>query len=220
MESLAIRWWGHACFSLSDGSRTVLVDPFPADFGYKPPDVEPQVVLVSHEHFDHNAVSTVRGQPIVIRTPGEHEAAGLRFRGVTSFHDDKQGAQRGTNTMYVWQMAGLKLVHVGDLGTELTPEQIAAIGTPVDVLMIPVGGFYTIDAAQAVRVAQQLQARLILPMHVKTKAQARLPIAPVEDFIKALPEGWEVQRPTEPVLSLRAEDVPKERPRVIVLPYE
>lgn len=220
MGTLTIRWWGQACFSISDGTRTVLADPFPADFGYKVPEVEAQVVLVTHEHRDHNAVDTVRGNPAVLRGPGRHEAAGLSILGVPAFHDAEHGAKRGPNTLFTWEMAGLKLAHVGDLGHVLTDEQVVALAAPVDVLMIPVGGYYTIDAVQAVQVARQLQARVILPMHVKTAALSRLPIAVVDDFLQALPQGWELQRPTTPTLTLKREDVPATGCRVIALPYE
>jgi L-ascorbate metabolism protein UlaG (beta-lactamase superfamily) len=197
-----------------------VTDPFPADFGYQPPDVPAQVVLVSHEHRDHNATEVVQGQPTALRGAGPHEAAGQSFLGVASFHDNDGGQKRGPNTIFVWEMAGLKLVHVGDLGALLTPEQIAAIAPPVEVLMIPVGGYYTIDAAQAVQVAEQLQARVILPMHVKTAALSRLPVAPVDDFLKVLPQGWELQQPTATTLSLKRDDVPTAGHRVIALPYE
>jgi len=220
MATLTIRWWGQACFTISDGTRTVLVDPFPADFGYKVPDIEPQVVLVTHEHRDHNAVDAVKGQPTVLLGPGPHPAAGLSILGVAAFHDAEHGAKRGPDTIFAWEMAGLKLVHLGDLGHVLTDEQIAAIGPPVDVLMIPVGGYYTIDATQAVQVSEQLRARIILPMHVRTEALARLPIAPVDDFLQALPQGWELQQPTAPTLTLKHDDVPTAGCRVIVLPYE
>lgn len=220
MNTLSIRWWGQACFTIGDGTRTVLVDPFPTDFGYTPPDIEPQVVLVTHEHRDHNAVDAVKGTPVVLRGPGPHEAAGLSILGVAGFHDGEQGAKRGQDTIFVWEMAGMKLVHVGDLGALLTPEQIAALAPPVDVLMIPVGGYYTIDAAQAVQVIEQLQARVVLPMHVKTAAMPKLPIAPVDDFLKAVPHEWEVQRPTATTLTLQQSGLPATGRWVIALPYE
>jgi len=220
VETLSIRWWGQACFTIGDGATTVLTDPFPADFGYHTPSLAPQVVLVSHEHHDHNAVETAPGKPVVVRGVGPHEAAGISFRGVAACHDAEHGKERGPNTIFAWEMAGLKLVHLGDLGHLLTDEQITAIGPPVDVLMIPVGGFYTIDAAQAVQVAEQLQARVILPMHVRTAAMSRLPIAPADDFLKALPAGWEVQRPTTPTLTLSRADLPATGRRVVALPYQ
>lgn len=220
MGSAAIRWWGQACFSISDGVHTVIADPFPADFGYKPPDMPAQVVLVSHEHRDHNGVEAVQGNPTVIRGPGTHAAAGLSFLGIASHHDDQGGGQRGPNTIFVWQMARWRLAHLGDLGAPLTDEQVAAIG-PVDVVMVPVGGYYTIDASQAAAVVDQLDTPIVLPMHYKTEAMPRLPIANVDDFVTvAEGRGWQIERPQDPWLRLAPEHRPATGRRVIVLPYE
>lgn len=219
MDAIEVRWWGQACFSVSDGEHVVVVDPFPADFGYKPPEVRPQVVLVTHEHRDHNAVDTVKGEPVVLRGPGRQEAAGLVFTGVAGFHDDEKGGKRGANTLFVWEMAGLRLAHVGDLGGLLSEEQIAALGT-VDVLMIPVGGYYTLEPPLAVKAIEQVNTPIVLPMHYRTEALSRLPVAPVEEFLKVAPAEWKVERPEEAVLRLTKEDRPATGRRVIVLPYE
>ena len=132
-RGVTFRWWGQACYSVTDADgRAVLVDPFPKEFGYAPPTVTPLVVLISHEHRDHNAVDNVPGQPAVLRGAGDHEAAGLTFRGVATWHDAQQGAQRGPNTVFTWSVAGLKVAHLGDLGHLLSDEQIAAIGPAGD----------------------------------------------------------------------------------------
>lgn len=218
--AVTFRWWGQACFSLTDNQGlTVLVDPFPKDFGYASPTAEPKVVLVTHEHHDHNAVDNVRGTPTVLRGPGEHEAAGLKFRGVAAKHDEQGGSQRGDDTIFVWEMAGIKVAHVGDLGHVLSEEQAAAIG-PVDALMIPVGGYYTIDAAEAVQVARQLQARVVLPMHYKTAAIPRFPVAALEDCLPAFPSEWRLERPETVEWTLKADELPGEQVRVVVLRYE
>ncbi|PIU95493.1 MAG: MBL fold metallo-hydrolase [Armatimonadetes bacterium CG06_land_8_20_14_3_00_66_21] len=218
--AVTIRWWGQACtsFTTPDG-KCVLVDPFPADFGYASPTAEPQVCLVTHEHADHNSVSNVKGKPEVVRGAGAHEAAGLVFAGVATFHDDQQGAKRGPNTVYVWQMAGLRLAHLGDLGHLLTQEQLREIGK-VDVVLVPVGGFYTIDAKQAVEVIRQLSAKIAIPMHYKTKALSRLPIAPRDDFLKAVPDDWAVERPAATSATLSLAALPAAGVKVIVLNYE
>lgn len=218
--TVTFRWWGQACFSLTDNAGlTVLVDPFPNDFGYASPTAQPQVVLITHEHRDHNAVGNVLGTPTVVRGPGEHEKAGVRFRGLAAKHDDQGGGQRGDDTIFVWEMAGIKVAHVGDLGHLLNDEQVKAIG-PVDALMIPVGGYYTIDAAEAVEVAKQLQARVVLPMHYKTAAIPQFPVAPLEDCLPAFPSEWRIERPESPNWTLRAEELPGEQVRVVVLRYE
>lgn len=218
--AVTFRWWGQACFSLTDSQGlTVLVDPFPKDFGYPSPTVEPKVVLVTHEHRDHNAVDNVRGKPTVLRGPGEHEAAGLRVRGVAAKHDEEGGAQRGDDTIFVWEMAGIRVAHVGDLGHVLSEQQIAAVGR-VDALMIPVGGYYTIDAAEAVQVARQLQARVVLPMHYKTAAIPNFPVASLDECLPAFPAEWRLERPESLNWTLRADELPGEQVRVVVLRYE
>lgn len=219
-DSVAIRWWGQACWSLTapDG-KCVLVDPFPANFGYSSPTAEPQVCLVTHEHRDHNAVENVKGSPKVIRGVGAHEAAGMKFVGVATFHDDAQGAKRGPNTVFAWEMGGIRFAHLGDLGHLLSPQQVQQIGA-ADVIMIPVGGYYTIDARQAVEVARQLSAKVVLPMHYKTADVPRLPIAGIDDFLGAVPKEWQVEKPTAPLLSLSLGDLPREGAKAIVLPYE
>jgi L-ascorbate metabolism protein UlaG (beta-lactamase superfamily) len=218
--AVTFRWWGQACFSLTDSQGlTVLVDPFPKDFGYPSPTAEPKVVMVTHKHRDHNAVDNVVGSPTVIRGPGEHEAAGLKLRAVATKHDDQDGRLRGDNTIFVWEMAGIRAAHVGDLGHLLSDEQIAAIGR-VDALMIPVGGYYTTDAAEAMQVARQLQARIVLPMHYKTAAKPDLPIAPLEDCLPAFPAEWKLERPETVTWTLRAAELPGEQVRVVVLKYE
>jgi L-ascorbate metabolism protein UlaG (beta-lactamase superfamily) len=218
--TVTLRWWGQACtsFTTPDG-KCVLVDPFPADFGYASPTAEPQVCLVTHEHADHNSVGNVKGKPEVVRGVGAHEAAGLKFTGVSTFHDGQQGAKRGPNTVFVWQMAGIRLAHLGDLGHALTPELVRQIGE-VDLVLVPVGGFYTIDAKQAVEVCKQLSAKVVVPMHYKTKALARLPIALLDEFLKVLPGDWIVEKPAATSMALSRTALPAAGVKVVVLDYE
>lgn len=163
-----IRWLGHACFEITAPDGTVVVtDPFDEQVGYPVPAVRADVVTVSHEHFDHGNVSAVKGNPKVFRGPGRHEAHGITAKGVATFHDEVGGAKRGRNTVFVIDVGGVRLCHLGDLGHVLTEEQVREIG-PVDVLFLPVGGVYTIDAEKAKKVATQLKPRIIIPMHYLT----------------------------------------------------
>lgn len=171
---MKIKWLGHACFLITPKSgHKILTDPyrsgsFGGAVGYKKIQEHTDIVLVSHEHDDHNEVGSLPDDPVVFRGAGEHEAKGLKFRGIGTYHDECRGAERGENTVFVFKADGMNVCHLGDLGHTLSEEQIADIGK-VDVLFVPVGGFYTIDADQATAVAEDLQAKLVIPMHYKTK---------------------------------------------------
>lgn len=182
---MRIRWLGHACFLIEsrDGLR-VITDPYAVGggIGYSPINESADVVLVSHDHGDHNNVSAVQGKPDVIRGSGLQTARGVQFRGVATYHDDAEGKKRGTNNVFCFTMDDIRLCHLGDLGHVLTQDQVKEIGA-VDVLFIPVGGFYTIDADEAGRVCDLLNPRLVAPMHFKTSGCA-FPIAGVDDFLK------------------------------------
>lgn len=210
---MLITYYGHALFTLetADG-HTLVTDPYDASIGYPMGRLRGEVVTVSHEHHDHNNISLVEGNPIVLRSEGTSEPLqGVRVTGFPSFHDEEQGARRGRNMLFLMEMDGLRLVHLGDLGHELNHAAASALGR-VDVLMVPVGGYYTIDAHQAVRLCQALQPRIILPMHYSTALSSRLPIAPVEDFLKAL----DVYPAPMPLLRVTKEDL-SAQPRVALL---
>jgi len=193
---LAIRWCGQACFVLEGEGFRVVTDPVPPTMGYPSLQVEAELVTVSHEHFDHNHVASVAGRPEVLRglTDGgagwariERKIGPVRVRTVPSYHDDVQGAQRGRNAIFVLEWQGLRLAHLGDLGHRLDREAVEAIG-PVDVVMVPVGGFFTIDAAVATEVVASLGPSIVIPMHYRTPALGeRLPIATVDAFLAGKP---------------------------------
>jgi len=182
---MLIQHIGHAEFLLESGNGFRLVtDPYDATCGYPLKPQRADAVLVSHHHHDHDAVDQVTGNPRVIDQPGTYTLeSDIRVTAVKGFHDDVQGAKRGETLLFAIEMDGLKLVHLGDLGADLTPEQIAALKGP-DVLMIPVGGFFTIDGDQAAAIAEKLEARIVLPMHYKTKFNAEWPISGPETFLK------------------------------------
>lgn len=165
--NMTINWYGQSCFRLESKGTSILIDPFDKAIGLRPPRVNDNIVLVTHEHYDHNNVAGAPAEAFLVRGPGEYEKSGVYIEGVKSFHDNSQGSQRGLNTIYVLRFEDVRLCHLGDLGqNELTEEQIEAIGD-VDVLFIPVGGNYTIDGAQAAKIVSEIEPKIIVPMHYK-----------------------------------------------------
>lgn len=204
---------GHAKFliELNSGLR-IVTDPFDAACGYPLTETQADVVLVSHGHHDHSAVETISGNPRIIREAGTYTLeSGVTVTAIPAFHDEVQGAKRGNTLLFLLEAEGLSIAHLGDLGHLLTAEQRKALA-PVDVLMLPVGGFYTIDAATAQEAAESLRARIIVPMHYRTKWNADWPIAPLENFTRLYQEV----PPAMPLLRVTAEDLPCQ-PHIAVL---
>jgi L-ascorbate metabolism protein UlaG (beta-lactamase superfamily) len=182
---MKVKWLGHASFLItSKGGTKIITDPYAVGGGidYSPIRETADVVLVSHDHGDHNNVSAVQGKPEVVRDSGKKAAKGIQFKGIATSHDASQGTQRGSNTVFCFTIDDLKVCHLGDLGHVLSPGQVAEIGA-VDILFVPVGGFFTVDATLASKVCDQLKPRVTIPMHFKTPKCA-YPIAGVEDFLK------------------------------------
>jgi L-ascorbate metabolism protein UlaG (beta-lactamase superfamily) len=179
---MKITWVGHACFLIEAKEARVMTDPFHEDVPYRFLETTVDVVTVSHDHFDHNAIHRVPGRPAVIEATGVFDVHGLHLRGIPSFHDDCGGKERGPNILYTFALEGMTIAHLGDLGTPLDGEQREALAD-VDVLLVPVGGTYTIDARQAASLIESLpNVRLVIPMHFKTDAIADWPIATVDEF--------------------------------------
>jgi L-ascorbate metabolism protein UlaG (beta-lactamase superfamily) len=193
-----LTWYGQSCFLLETSTGTrVVMDPIPAGIGYTPPaDLKGDVVTVSHEHADHNNVALVQGKPKVLRgltadkkgwVKIDEKVKDVAIRSVGVYHDEEKGAKRGLNTVFLFEVGGVRIAHLGDLGHLLTDQQLSSIGL-VDVVMIPVGGFFTIDAAQATRVLDQLRPRLIvIPMHYKTDVLTIKELATVDAFLAGKP---------------------------------
>ena len=193
---------GHSEFliTMESGFR-IVTDPYDASIGYPVQKIPADGVLVSHHHHDHDAVENVTGRPQIIDYAGVHTfTPDVRVTGIQADHDDAQGAKRGKTLLFLIEAENLRIVHLGDLGCILDADQLDALGR-VDVLMTPVGGFYTIDAAQARDVMEQLDPRITIPMHYRTKYNADWPIAPLSDFLSLFPaaetrEGGEALRET------------------------
>jgi L-ascorbate metabolism protein UlaG (beta-lactamase superfamily) len=221
-----LTWYGQSCFLLETAAGTrVLMDPFGKATGYPlPANLRADVVTISHEHPDHNNFRMSTGAPHVLHgltadkkgwARVEERFRDVSIRSVGVYHDDKRGAARGPDTVFIFEVGGLRIAHLGDLGHVLDDDQLEAIGS-VDVLLVPVGGVTTLDAYQATRVIDQLHPRLmIIPMHYKTDAATQKDLAPLDLFLE---RKANVRRETQPTIVLTSV---KARPatEVVILPY-
>jgi L-ascorbate metabolism protein UlaG (beta-lactamase superfamily) len=175
---------GLSSFKIIGKEIAVVCDPYvDSAVGLKFPKVEANVVTVSHEHADHNNRDGVRGESICFDAPGEYEIKGAKITGIKSYHDDKQGTERGSNTIFVYEIDDLTLCHLGDLGHALNAEQIERIDG-VDVLFVPVGGHVTIDAKAAARVIAEINPKIVIPIHYSIGNRSDLDS--VEGFLKEM----------------------------------
>ncbi len=213
-KTMDIYWGGAALFKLKGKTATIIIDPFdPEMTGLKlPKELEASACLITHSHHDHSNSQALTGNPVIIDGPGEYEVGGVAITGISSFHDASNGAERGKNTIYHIYMDGLNIVHLGDLGqTSLTQEQESEIGL-TDILLIPVGGVYTIDAKAAAGVIAQLEPRVIIPMHYGLPGM-KYQLDPVDNFLKEMA----VENTTpQPKFSITKDKLPEE-PQVFLL---
>lgn len=213
-----IYWLGQACFKLKGKNTTVVLDPFDPEFvGLKlSKQLEADVVLSTHDHKDHNYTTIVKTQageePMEFSDPGEYEVGGVVITGISSFHDNSQGSQRGVNTIFHLFFDGLNLVHLGDLGqSRLSEQQLTQIGE-TDILLVPVGSVYTIDGKTASEIVSQLEPSVIIPMHYKIEG-IKFDLEGVDNFLEEM--GAEGSAP-QAKLSITRDKLPEE-PQVVVL---
>lgn len=208
-----VYWYGQACFKLKGKQASVVIDPFDPQFiGLKLPSLEADLVLITHQHQDHNSSQAVSGDPISFTEPGEYEIKGVIVTGISSFHDNQEGQKSGKNTIYHILMDELNIVHLGDLGqNSLTEAQIAQINT-TDILLLPVGGIFTISAKEAANIVSQLEPKIIIPMHYGLPG-LKFDLEPVEKFLKEMGAEGVV---AVPKLAITKEKLPEE-PQVMVL---
>jgi L-ascorbate metabolism protein UlaG (beta-lactamase superfamily) len=212
---MKLKWLGHSNFLItSDSGVRVIMDPFDESVGYPMPKEAADIVTVSHEHHDHDYTKGVGGKFTLIRQPGTYVENGVRITGIPTDHDDKGGKQRGRNIIFNVVVDGLNVCHCGDLGHILTAQQVKEIGH-TDVLLIPVGGYYTIDHDQAAQVVRQLKPTVILPMHYKTNA-CDYPIKDATPFVQAMGGA---KRIDSTVIELNKENL-KDYAGVILLRYQ
>lgn len=179
---MKITWFGHACFLIETGDVKILTDPFDSAVGYRVPNVVVDIITESHQHFDHNAHHLIKGRFELVKDPGIRQLKGVKIAGIKTFHDSESGTKRGQNIIFTFDVEDLRIAHLGDLGHILNQAQLDQI-KPVDVLLLPVGGTFTIGPAEAKRVLDQISPHIAIPMHFKTK-YIKFDIAPVEEFTK------------------------------------
>jgi len=184
---MKVKFLGHASFLLTSQKGTrIITDPykpgcFDGGIQYDPITEEADIVTISHEHDDHNETN-IKGDPVFVRETTQQEIEDIMIKGLDVFHDTNEGRDRGKNIMYTMHIDGMNVVHCGDLGHDLDPQDVERLGK-VDVLLIPVGGHFTIDSANADTIINALKPKVVIPMHFKTE-KCGFPIAPIEDFIK------------------------------------
>lgn len=213
---MEIKYIAHSSFMIRSKTANIVTDPYASSIGIKFPKVEADIVTVSHAHNDHNNVSNVDGTPMVFDWPGEFEVKGVSLLGVPSFHDGEKGAKRGPNVMYKLTVEGLNILHCGDIGHLLDEKTLEDIG-PVDILLIPTGGTYTIDPTQAASIARRIDPYIIIPMHyanAKLDTKTFGELEPVESFVQSC-GGMTHEK--LPKLTVKREDVVNETATKIVI---
>ncbi len=217
MIAMEITYIGHSCFKIKGKDSSIVIDPYDPKIGYKLPKLECDVLLTTHDHFDHHNVDGVSGYKMLIEGPGEYELNGVFIYGIQVFHDDKQGEERGKQTIYLIDIDGITLLHLGDLGHELSKETLEKI-SKVDVLMIPIGGVYTIGPEKAVKVISSLEPGIVIPMHYKTDDLKGFDdLAGVDKFMDEMGVENNVKSEDKLKVSTRS-DIPEETEVVILKP--
>jgi L-ascorbate metabolism protein UlaG (beta-lactamase superfamily) len=181
---MEISWLGHSCFIIKGKENTVVTDPCPPSMGYPLVKPEADIVTLSHSHPGHSYIEGIANDPRQIKSPGEYEIGGIFISGIASFHDTKKGEIKGKNIIFVIELNGITLCHLGDLGHQLTPQLIEEIGG-TDILFLPVGEVSTIPIDMAIEMVGQLNPHIVIPMHYKTDVSTAN-LQPVDNFLKKM----------------------------------
>ncbi len=184
---------GLSCFRIRGSQAIIVTDPFPPGLGYNLGKLTADIVTVSHPHPSHSYDQGINGEHRLVKGPGEYEISGVLILGISTFHDSVKGQSRGKNTIYLMEIDGVNVLHLGDLGHALGDDQVEEIGN-VDILLLPVGGVSTINAAMAAEVIRKLEPKVVIPMHYKT-AKSNRDLEPVENFLKEMGQAQVEPRP-------------------------
>jgi L-ascorbate metabolism protein UlaG (beta-lactamase superfamily) len=216
LTTMEIRYLGHSSFLIKTKEAKLVTDPFDSSIGMNFSKQEADVVTASHQHPDHNNIKAISGDPLVIEWPGEYEKKGIRVFGYKWYHDDKKGEERGENILYKIEAEGISILHCGDLGAPLNDALLEEIGS-IDILMIPVGGHYTIDASTATGIIKKIEPNIVIPMHYnhdKLDQKTYEKVAGVDEFLKEM--GTEKQTPLDKLV-VKKEDLNEEEMKVVVM---
>lgn len=215
---MQIIWYGQSFFRIlakkgKEKLVNIVIDPFDEKIGLKTPSLEADILLITHHHHNHDNVEAIKGKPFLIDGPGEYEIKEVFIQGIPAFHDNVGGKKRGLNTIYTMEVEKIRLCHLGDLGQkELNSEQIEKIGD-VDILMIPIGGIYTIFAREASKIISQLEPKIVIPMHYQIP-KLKLKLEKLDGFLKIMG----VKRPEIlKKLSIKKKDLSSDGTKIIIL---
>lgn len=212
---MKIEYLGHSCFKLTESTGTsVVCDPFDSSVGYELPQVSANAVTVSHRHYDHDNTAGVGGNPVILDKECSYDLPGVEITSIKSFHDEARGKKRGENVIFKFRMDGIDVCHLGDLGETCSTELIENI-LPVNVLLIPVGGTYTIDAGMAKEYVDRIMPDIVIPMHYKTKA-LKIDIDRVDEFLELFDETTQITSAEGEVEILR-DDLNGESTEIILM---
>lgn len=214
---MLIEWYGHSCFRVTlESGKKIVMDPFDETVGYEQPQIEADIVLESHQHYDHSCTETIKGDFKLVTEPGEYSLDGAEIKGIPSYHDKKNGALRGKNIIFVIKAEGIALCHMGDQGFVPTDDLLNEIGN-VDILMIPVGGNFTINAKEAFETIEKIQPNITIPMHYRTM-HTDMNIEGVHEFLELAAGHYDISRHGGSSVTVTKDQL-KKRSRISVLEY-
>lgn len=197
-------WFGHSMFLIKSKDLSIVTDPFDPSIGYSFPDISADIVLISHGHYDHNYLAKIKGGPEIVDREGTHEIKGISIEGFPSYHDAVGGSQRGKNLIMQWELEGMKLSHLGDLGEAVDEEKKRILST-TDILFIPIGGMVTIGAEEALRYLDEIKPKIAFPMHYKTP-DLNISVEPIEKFTRNFSNCKEIGKSS---ISISKNDLPQ-----------
>jgi len=201
---------GHSCFKIKGKNAIIVTDPFdPKMIGLKFPSLDADIVTISHDHKDHNYTANINGSPIILNAPGEYEIKGVKIRGIKSFHDNNNGINLGKNIIFEISIDGINILHLGDLGHKLETDRVSNIKTP-DILFIPIGGEYTLDAKQAYEVTTKLEPSIVIPMHYKDERGSKEVFEKIGELSAFTKLFGEKPILSQPKLTISKDKIPQE----------